>query len=242
MPPHRTLIWPDCNNVRDLGGIPLPFGGRTRFGEILRADSLDRLTLGGWATAISSGVRTVIDLRSPSELMRSECGRRPDCVVTVQAPILDDADVDTTAELSQAASTEEAYYVILRRCAGRFVSALRTVARAETGIVIHCQAGRDRTGILSALVLGIAGASASDIAEDYHLTETQIWPIYQEILARTRNPDQRLLLERESRVSKETMLATLEYLRTQFGGAEAYVAASGLTQDEIERIRWRLVG
>ena len=198
---QRLVAWPACYNIRDLGGLPLPFGGRTRFGELLRADNLDRLTAEGWASAVGYGVKTVVDLRSPRELAGHT--QRPADVKAVQVSILDQDDTRTLTELYQAGSTEESYAIMLSRCSIQFGAALRTIAHADRAVVVHCQAGRDRTGLVSALVLGIAGAGSATIALDYELSEVQLRPLYEELAANAPNEQQRALLVHENRASKE---------------------------------------
>ena len=68
MTPHRHLDWNGCFNVRDLGGLPAADGRLTRWGAVVRADAVDRLTESGWAALQAHGIRTVIDLRNDSEL------------------------------------------------------------------------------------------------------------------------------------------------------------------------------
>ncbi|HEX7299288.1 MAG TPA: tyrosine-protein phosphatase, partial [Solirubrobacteraceae bacterium] len=64
----RRLQWDGCANVRDLGGLRVSGGGETRWGALVRADAVDRLTADGWSALEAHGVRTVIDLRNDDEL------------------------------------------------------------------------------------------------------------------------------------------------------------------------------
>jgi len=82
----RDLDWPDCVNVRDLGGLPAAGARHTLRGAVVRADGLDRLTAAGWSALLEHGVRTVIDLRNEEE-RAPDLAARPAAITTVQLPL-----------------------------------------------------------------------------------------------------------------------------------------------------------
>jgi protein-tyrosine phosphatase len=163
----RHLGWAGCANVRDLGGLPLLDGGVTRWGSLIRADSLDRLLPSGWASLADYGVRTVIDLSEEDE--RSTAVTRPPGVAVVHVPLddLDDALFWSSCEIDPPLI----YRPFLAQKSDRCVAALRAVAAAPPGgVVFHCGIGRDRTGLLALLLLALAGVSPAAIIEDYALS------------------------------------------------------------------------
>jgi protein-tyrosine phosphatase len=110
-------------------------------------------------------------------------------------------------------------------------------------VVIHCAAGKDRTGLISALLLGLAGVPADTIAADYAMTAELLRPRDQAWLAGL-DPEERA--EREAMLARyaptaEVMLAVLEGLGERFGGVEPYLLATGLGTDDLERLRDRLL-
>jgi hypothetical protein len=89
----RNLDWEGCFNARDLGGLPTVEGRRTRWGAVVRSDSLDHLTTAGWSALEAHGIRTIVDLRNDEEL-EYEAQPRPDAITPVHVPLDDIADTD----------------------------------------------------------------------------------------------------------------------------------------------------
>ena len=238
----RALAWGACLNVRDLGGLTTADGRRVREGALVRSDQLCRLNDGGREALLAHGVRTVIDLRTPAEVARD-----PD-------PIWDEHGVDylhipqQDEELWRALDgiartrTERDSAAIDRR-AENITAMARAVANAAPGgVLIHCLAGKDRTGIAVAMLLGVVGVSDADIAADYALSEAALASEKAAALAAAADEDARARIERGYDSRPETMLGTLTHLRVRHGGAVAYLTRAGLTATEVERIRARLLG
>lgn len=219
-PTHqRFLRWDTCYNARDLGGHATDEGGAIRWGALIRSDSVGRLNTEGRAALEAYGVRTIIDLRVPVEVRDEPSPFTEHAAITTHYLPLDPNDrtiskaviAHKEAGLSAPAAMNAAY---LSTNQDQIAVILRAVADApDGGIVIHCHAGRDRTGLIVALLLGVAGVPAATIGADYALSFSAV---------------------------SETMDATLDYLDHAYGGIVPYVRAIGLTDDEIARIRRRL--
>jgi protein-tyrosine phosphatase len=172
--PVRLVALEAVHNFRDLGGYATADGRTTRWRILFRADGLYRLTPADVATLEPLGLRTVIDLRSATEL--DERGRFPVDVHPVifhHLPIVDAtwADVERPKYERDEDFLIWAYQEMLTVGAPRFAAAFE--ALAEPGAlpaVFHCAAGKDRTGLLAALLLGSLGVSRDDIVADYALT------------------------------------------------------------------------
>ena len=172
--PVRLVALEAVHNFRDLGGYATADGRSTLWRTLYRADGLYRLTPADVAVLEPLGLRTVIDLRSETEL--DERGRFPvdaHPVVFHHLPIVD----ATWANLDRPKYERDedfliwAYQEMLTVGAPRFAKAFE--ALAEPGAlpaVFHCAAGKDRTGLLAALLLGSLGVSHDDIVADYVLT------------------------------------------------------------------------
>lgn len=158
------LAWDGCFNVRDLGGLPLAEGGRTEKCRIVRADNLDRLTPQGWAALEEYGVRTVIDLRN-----EEECGdvEHPDGIEFVRVPFDAYATPEWIAHWDPPGLPRNfgKYLEDYPQAAVDLGKALE--AAAPGAVVVHCAAGRDRTGLASMLLLAHAGVPAPVILADY---------------------------------------------------------------------------
>lgn len=221
---ERDLAWEGCHNVRDLGGLPAADGRRTRWGAVVRSDTPDRLTPAGWEAAAAHGVRTVLDLRAPGE-HHAEPGLRPPGMTVVNVP-LNDRDGGTPLYLRS----------YLERHPDRCARALRAIAQAPPGgVLVHCVAGRDRTGLIALLLLSLAGVAPLCALEDYERSETRLSPLY----ALLGQPDDalrvRARLAAAGTTTSEVVLALLAGL-----DVEARLTAGGLSPSEPAALRERL--
>ena len=157
--------------------------------------------------------------------------------------MLDPADAAEAAAVAGAATVEAMYAAVLAHGRGRLGAILRAVAAAPAGgVLVYCHAGKDRTGLVTALVLAVAGVAAADVAADYAVSDGYLQPWYEEQLRRAPDAAARRRLARFLRSAlnaarPETMLATLAHLDRHHGGPEAYLAAAGLTETELAGIR-----
>jgi protein tyrosine/serine phosphatase len=239
----RLLEWEGCLNARDLGGYATGDGRETRWGAVVRSASLAALSEAGRAAVADYGVRAIVDLRLPAELADdpnpfAEPGDHGIVYTNVSF-------IDPAAAPPDAVSTlAEDYLQMLDRYRVGVAEAMTAVARAPEGaVLIHCAAGKDRTGLISALLLGLAGVPAETIAADYAMTAE---------LLRSREREWLEGLEPEERAEREAMLAryaptaevmsaVLEGLAERFGGVEPYLLATGMGTDDLDRLRDRLV-
>ena len=237
----RTLAWDACLNARDLGGLAAADGRRVLRGALIRSDQLCRLSDRGRADFLAHGVRTVIDLRTPTEAAKD-----PDPAwheIGVDYTLIPQQTEQLWRELDPIAKTRaERDALAIDRCADQNAAMARAVAHAAPGgVLIHCLAGKDRTGIAVALLLGLVGVSEADIAADYALSEAALAAERVAALAAAPDEKARDRIERGYDSRAETMLATLTHLRTRHGGAEAYLARAGLATADMQRIRERLL-
>jgi protein tyrosine/serine phosphatase len=240
----RGLEWDGCLNVRDLGGIALEDGGETRFGSLIRSDNVRRLTDAGWRELDRQGVTRIVDLRWREEL--ADDPPRDVDVEVVHVSLLGELDptyeddiFDYMAADDPAGYWAAAYGRILDRHADNFVGALAAIADAGDGaVVFHCAGGKDRTGLVAALLLRLAGASVDEIVADYALTANaprdETWA--------SAAPDERERARRRFLQSTpaEAMRRAVERLEERHGSVESYLRAAGLDDERLERLRGRL--
>jgi protein-tyrosine phosphatase len=243
-----ALDWEGCVNVRDLGGLPIAAGGTTAQGSIIRSDNIADLTDRGWQSLAEHGVVRVVDLRWPME----RDGERPPPVdvevvhVSLLGESLDDEYLDElNASLDASDDVADHYswsYVdFLERFRDRFGIALAAVADTEGTVVVHCAGGKDRTGLVSALLLRLAGVDRVVIAADYAVSEENLAPNGP---AWINGVDDELEQERRRKLMRtpaEAMLHTLDELERRYGVVDDYLRGAGLTDEQIERLRARLV-
>ncbi|MFE2110068.1 tyrosine-protein phosphatase [Kitasatospora sp. NPDC059463] len=173
----RTLVWDGCLNVRDLGGLRTTTGARTTRGAIVRADNLDRLTAEGWDALLDHGVRTVVDLRNTEEY--KPLLPLPEDVELIRVPLDELAGPAWWQAYGHLDGTPLALRPYLDHCPHAAAELITTIAGARPGgLVVHCGAGRDRTGLAALLLLALADVEPAEIAADYLLSAPNVRPLY----------------------------------------------------------------
>jgi protein-tyrosine phosphatase len=170
----RELEWDGYFNARDLGGIPTAMSptGFTLFGRIARGPRRELITEDGWTRAGQWGLSTVVDLRCAYEVGRRDADPevRADAmpgVTIVNAPT-EDQENPEFREVCFPILDSPAYWEHNWRILPELVrNALGAIASADAGVLVHCSAGRDRTGMISALLLGNAGVAPQSVVDDY---------------------------------------------------------------------------
>jgi protein-tyrosine phosphatase len=235
---ERHLDWHGCFNVRDLGGLRTCAGGETRWRAIVRADALDRLTAAGWTALCEHGVRTIIELRNDDE-RGADATPRPATVMTIHMPLdaTEDREFWNVWGDGPQFGTPLYYRPHLERFPERSAAVVAAIARAEPGgVAFHCGGGRDRAGQIAMLVLALAGVAAEDIAADYVLSAERLRARY----AAHGEPDQGPLLDAfltgKGTSAREVIITTLASL-----DVEAHLRAAGLTAQDLDALRGRLV-
>jgi protein-tyrosine phosphatase len=242
------LAWDGCLNVRDLGGLPTEDGRRTRPGTVVRSDNVRALTDAGWRSLADHGVQRIVDLRWPEELAEDQ-PRDVDIEVVHISVLGESYDREYVAELdAHLAAVDDvadhyawSYVDFLERYRDRFGSAFAAVADTEGAVVVHCMGGKDRTGLVAALMLRLAGVDRETIGADYALSSANLAPATARWLDAAANDDERDKREKLSHTPAEGMVRTLEEIERRYGDVAAYLRAAGLTERQIERLRDRLV-
>lgn len=239
-----ALDWEGSCNIRDVGGLPTADGKPIRERALVRGESLSRLTPTGRSALLGYGVHTVIDLRSTNEVAQwpspfAGFASRPRYL---NLPVINEADETGQAARAAAESLGELYIAILKHGAPQLAPIFRALAEAEPGpLLVHCFVGKDRTGLVTAMALALAGVPASHIAEDYAVSAPNLQPLYTEL--KLGMDDDPLKQERQQRFlasPPEAMHTTLEYLDEAHGGVSAYLRAAGLTETELQQVSDRL--
>lgn len=155
---------------------------------------------------------------------------------------MDEADTKGVALVNAAPTVAEAYRLMLDRFGGNIGVIMAGIADAPPGaVVVHCHAGKDRTGLVVALALRLAGVSEDLIAEDYALSDTYLDALYKEMLDKKADPAERAELAEQLSSKPEAMLGALSHLDERYGGVKPYLLKCGLDAETIRRLHSRLL-
>jgi len=254
------MAWIDLDgavNVRDVGGLPTEDGGKTTAGRLLRGDNLQDLSPDDITRLVHDmGLTTVIDLRSTAEL-RAEGPAPLDAVPEVRhlhCPVLPEAGTATDVVADVLLTRDEAdrsrypddaraghYLGYLEDRPDQVVGAVRGVATAPGAALVHCAAGKDRTGVVVALALRAVGVRPDAVAADYAATGERL----ELLLARLRrSPTYARDVDSKPAGSHRplagTMTAFLEQLAARYGGATEWLAGHGFGPDDMRRLQAKL--
>jgi protein-tyrosine phosphatase len=234
----RHLAWDGCFNVRDLGGLPACEGRLTRWGALVRADSLAGLSAAGWAAARAHRLRTVIDLRNDREL-GSDTARRPASIRTVRLPLdgVEHADFWSAWAGGPQFGSPLYYRPHLERFPERTAAVVSAIARAAPGgVAFHCVAGRDRSGQIAMVVLALLGVAHEAIAADYALSTQCLRAGYAARGEEDQGPLVEAFLARHGTTPREVVMATLSEL-----DIESCLVDGGLQRRDLDALRARLL-
>jgi protein tyrosine/serine phosphatase len=241
-PYPRNLSFSSTYNFRDVGGYPGLDGRTVRWRRLFRADSLHRLKGADWEAFSALGVRTVIDLRRPFEV--EEHGRVADYegldYRNLVLEHVDWKDVPHPEDVVHERWLADRYLNFAEDGRAALGTALSIIADpAAAPVVVHCMAGKDRTGVTCALALALVGVSDEDIAADYALTTTSM----ASLVAFLREKDPAIVDGQEHMFDSpaEAMMMFLADLRALHGSVENYVREIGLKDEQVAAMRDHLL-
>lgn len=227
-------------NFRDLGGLPLRDGRRVRAGRLFRSDTLQALTPQDVARLLDDlAVRTIIDLRLAKEVQEEGRGLlgASGRVVFIDSPF--------EMAATEGVPPDQVLELLYERClASRSLPlAVESIAEhADRPTLFHCAAGKDRTGVVAATVLGLVGVDEDAIVADYMrsrdamprmIERFRTWSRYREHMAVT-PPEVYAVEERPIR-------RLLEVLRVQYGGVQEWASQQGIPASTIVKLTHHLV-
>ncbi|MBK5307356.1 MAG: tyrosine-protein phosphatase [Frankiaceae bacterium] len=251
MSAERWIELDGAVNVRDLGGLPTVDGGTTNAGVLIRSDNLQGLSDKDVRRLVDDyGLTTVLDLRTPTEVRLEG----PGPLVTeglrhVNLDLIPTWDVAEGAserivphEQREEGDLSHFYLTYLDQMPQSVVDALRVLADPATGpVVVHCAAGKDRTGVIVALALHVAGVDRAEIVADYALTGERIEAVRDRLAASpTYAEDMKNRPIDDMRPHALSMRHFLDRLDER-GGAVAWLTEQGFGPDEQAALRGRLI-
>lgn len=228
-PRTRISLLQSTRNTRDLGGYRTAEGKRTCFHRIYRSDKLGTLSENDAQYLIAHAITTIIDMRENEAVLKT-----PDVLPFQESfhycrfPVEEGAAVPETAE-----AVPGTYFQIA--CAGNIRQIFQAIADAEGGVLLHCSAGKDRTGVVSAILLLLCGVSENDIVEEYMLTRKYLRESFEKLSREPHVYDLNVVIPKET-----YMREFLKLFTAQFGTVRAYFRSLGLRDATIEQLHRKL--
>ncbi|KAF9886585.1 hypothetical protein FE257_011357 [Aspergillus nanangensis] len=250
-PPLEPSAISGLYNFRDVGGYRVPGNQAVRSGLVFRSANLDRLSPSDFRLLGDRvGISCVFDLRSAEESSTDDSWTSSREEITIHHVIAmnwEKSRDPVQAHMSLLSNDlVEAFMVIYRHLAAESAPAYAKILahlrdHPECPIVVHCDLGKDRTGIFIAMLLKCLGVGNEDIVEDYSRTEGQIEAL---VAPKTEKYYRMTMLEMPAegidghfRASREVMYAFLGYIDEEYGGGEGYVRFLGFNSGDIARLR-----
>jgi len=263
-------MWIDLEglaNLRDVGGMPTSDGGEIATGRLLRSDNLQGLTPADVDRLLDLGLTDVVDLRSEYEVesegpgplsghpevhihqhslfreWREGIGEdkpdvRPDAVPDEALPW-----VDLTPTVTAENPVASIYLSYLADRPDSVLASLRHIGEADGATLVHCAAGKDRTGTIVAMALSVAGADRDAIIADYAASTERMEAILERLLGtRTYAENLRDRPMSSHATYPETMQVFLDFVDSEYGGAGPLLGRMGWTDADSERLRAKLRG
>lgn len=227
-------------NLRDLGEhVTIP---RRIF---IRAGNLDQLPLESQQQLLDYGVKTVIDLRDEWEAQQfPNVFAQSAAVRYLNLPLIGNAlshQVAWKEETQAYTALHDLYCKYVDRCQPQIGTIIATIAESTPTVVFHCYAGKDRTGIIAALLLGAAGVPDALIAQDYSQSQSEITHLIEQWRDYAVQHGQDMQqFERDVASDPTTILDMLSYIRRQYGGIADYLHRCGVTASQLTQLQVRL--
>jgi protein-tyrosine phosphatase len=236
---ERIIELEGAVNFRDLGGYVTDDGRHTRWRTLFRADGLGELTEPDFDILRQLGIRTVIDLRTGHELQQSRFDVEAHPVGFHHFPFIKSlGNADDFERAPGFLGTQ--YQEMLQDAATQIVGALTALAAPDARpAVFHCTAGKDRTGLLSALMLSLLGVPEETVVADYALSGAAMQRLRAKLLIKF--PDGKLLVDANAdalfSADPSNMVALFAHLNDRYGSVREYASAIGLPDDVVDRLR-----
>ncbi len=230
-------------NFRDLGGYGTRAGMRIRSGLVYRADNLAKLSPSDIDRLGALGLHTVIDLRSDEEvdrLGRFPVGAYPSPLTYTHLSLVEDVVGVRDPNMDDQTYMNARYQHLLEGGTDAIIASFRIFARPTSyPLVFHCVAGKDRTGLIAALLLDLLGVPDETIAQDYQLTDRATAEWFDRV--RSTQPEEIETIQQIPAVlftaNPETILSLLARIRSTTGTIEKWLLTHGVLTEEIDSIR-----
>lgn len=239
--PARRIELAGPVNFRDLGGYAGAGGRHVRWRRVFRSDSLGPVTVEDAAHLVGElGLVTVVDLRSSQEVRQEDRGALGR--VSLAYHHLPLFEVIPGVSEEWPGSLYDLYQQLLRDASHQVGAVVRIIAAAETHpVVFHCVAGKDRTGVVAAVLLGLLGVSGDDVIADYALTQDVMPAMFERWSRQPNSPRAGDFPAHILRAEETTMHRLLAIIEEEYGSIAGYATSGGINHDIVMALRQALL-
>ena len=245
--PRRHFKLAGTVNTRDVGGYATIDGRQTRWGRLLRSDALDQLEPQSQQALLDYGLRSVLDLRKSREIQeKRNVFFGSDRVQYYHQNMVGDTLIRERESIPGSLDYVEhmrwSYSVVLDRRKSHIHDTLCLLSQPDAmPALVHCAGGTERTGLIIALVLGIAGVPEETIAADFALTARLTYGHYLETHPEVDADHYTMEDHQNGQCRPETILAVLRTLEERYCGVVGYARNSGMSEEQIAALREAIV-
>ena len=237
------------SNCRDIGGYPTKYGVQTNYGQFIRSEAPVKLTAADIRLLREYGVKKSLDFRGDEDIKMFPSSLNTDGIEYIHLPMFGRADAtgfDDPDPVGSFTGWGKSYIKWLECYKGWVRDVIHELAVTDGACHFNCNAGKDRTGIIAALVLSVAGVEISDIAFDYCISRAMLKPRFEQIApqwsAYLKDRKGRLIEDHPFLFTpKEAMEQMFRFIYSKYVNTENYLRSCGVTDADILTLRWKMV-
>lgn len=227
----RRFLLSNTINTRDLGGYPLECGKITAYNVFLRSDAPVKVSDNDIKLLLASNITTIVDLRSDDEVKIKPCAfKNNNSFEYYHCKIYGDGCLPESVEAVPAS------YFEMVEDQKTVCNIMRIFVRAKAGILYHCTAGKDRTGVISALLLSLAGVCKNDILYDYEISQIYLEAMLQQFSKSYKDLDVNIITPKAEYMGK-----FMDMFQKKYNSIEEYLSKIGLSDSEILKLKIKLI-
>ncbi len=240
---RRRIDLEGCYTFRDLGGYPTEDGARVRWRLLFRSDALHHATPADVSRIVGEfAIGEIVDLRSTGELRSEGRGLLSEEAARFHHLPLFESEVSEDTRQAAEYTLADRYFLMAEYAREPIARVIGTLADSTAPAVYHCAAGKDRTGVISAVLLSLLGVCDEIIVADYAASQENLDDIIDRLLASEGYQEMLEALPPETlHAEPETMVSLLERIRARYGSMHGYARGIGVSDASIERLRERLL-
>lgn len=227
----RRVLLSNTLNTRDLGGYPIDCRTATTYKAFLRSDVPIQVSDDDIKLLLSNNITTIVDLRSDDEVQSKPCAlKNHEKFQYYHCKAYGNGCLPTSVE-----AVPNSYFEIVDEQMS-VLNIMRILANAKDGVLYHCTAGKDRTGVISALLLLLAGVHKTDILADYQISQVYLSSMLLQFCKSNKNVDLNIITPRI-----EYMEKFLDMFQKKYNSIQKYLSLIGLSDSEVLRLKTKLI-